>query len=96
MITPDDIVYKKFTTTTMRKGYDMNEVDDFLDEILAELRVLYAHFPEIFHTELPSLLDKPLNEVERKTTTPDETGTTIVSTPMEKVKKTKRTPPPRL
>lgn len=39
-LTPEDVVNKKFQPTKFREGYDQDEVDEFLDEILVELRRL--------------------------------------------------------
>ena len=39
-LTPDDVVHKRFETTRFRDGYDQDEVDDFLDEVVTELRRL--------------------------------------------------------
>jgi DivIVA domain-containing protein len=39
-LTPEDIHYKKFQPTKFREGYDQEEVDAFLDEIIVELRRL--------------------------------------------------------
>lgn len=39
-LTPEDVVNKRFQTTKFREGYDQDEVDDFLDEVVAELRRL--------------------------------------------------------
>ncbi len=41
-LTPEDILNKQFQSTQFRKGYDEREVDDFLDEIVAEMRALMA------------------------------------------------------
>lgn len=41
-LTPDDIVARTFETTRFRDGYDQDEVDNFLDEIVAEFRELVA------------------------------------------------------
>lgn len=40
LLTADDILNKKFTATKFREGYDVVEVDDFLDEVLFTLREL--------------------------------------------------------
>ena len=40
LLTTDDILNKKFTATKFREGYDVVEVDDFLDEVLNTLRAL--------------------------------------------------------
>jgi len=39
---PDDVLNKNFTATQFRRGYDEHEVDDFLDEIVVELRRLIS------------------------------------------------------
>lgn len=39
-LTPEDVVSKRFQPTKFREGYDQDEVDDFLDEIVIELRRL--------------------------------------------------------
>lgn len=39
-LTPEVVVNKKFQVTKFRGGYDQDEVDDFLDEIVEELRRL--------------------------------------------------------
>jgi len=42
LLTADDVLTKKFPATKFREGYDVVEVDDFLDEVLTTLRELYA------------------------------------------------------
>jgi DivIVA domain-containing protein len=39
-LTPEDVVNKRFQPTKFREGYDQDEVDDFLDEVVVELRRL--------------------------------------------------------
>ena len=41
-ITPEDLITKSFKIVTEESGYDRNEVDDFLDELVVELRTLYS------------------------------------------------------
>ena len=41
-ITPEDLITKSFKIVTEESGYDRNEVDDFLDELVVELRALYS------------------------------------------------------
>ena len=36
-LTPEDVSNKRFTAVRLREGYDMGEVDQFLDEVEAEL-----------------------------------------------------------
>ena len=37
-LTPEDVVNKRFQPTKFREGYDQDEVDDFLDEVVLEMR----------------------------------------------------------
>jgi DivIVA domain-containing protein len=39
-LTPEDIVNKRFQSTKFREGYDPDEVDDFLDEVVVAMRRL--------------------------------------------------------
>jgi DivIVA domain-containing protein len=39
-LTPEDVSNKRFTPVRLREGYDMGEVDQFLDEVEAELHRL--------------------------------------------------------
>lgn len=38
-LTPEDVVNQKFTITKFRDGYDLDQVDDFLDSIVEVLRL---------------------------------------------------------
>ena len=40
VVTPEDIINKRFTITKIRPGYDQDEVDDFLDEVARDLRTV--------------------------------------------------------
>lgn len=40
MLTTDDVLNKKFQPTKFREGYDQDEVDDFLDEVVETLSAL--------------------------------------------------------
>lgn len=46
-LTPEDVVNKKFQPTKFREGYDQDEVDEFLDEIIVELRRLNQENEEL-------------------------------------------------
>jgi len=46
-LTPDDVVNKRFSQTKFREGYDQDEVDDFLDEVVVELRRLTQENEEL-------------------------------------------------
>ena len=41
-LTAEDIVNKRFQSTKFREGYDQDEVDDFLDEVVVEMRRVLA------------------------------------------------------
>lgn len=47
LLTADDVLNKKFQPTKFREGYDQDEVDDFLDEVVATLRVLSGENDEL-------------------------------------------------
>jgi DivIVA domain-containing protein len=46
-LTPEDIVNKRFQSTKFREGYDQDEVDDFLDEVVVEVRRLVGENDEL-------------------------------------------------
>lgn len=46
-LTPDEVVARTFQPTKFREGYDQAEVDDFLDEVVAELRRLHGENDEL-------------------------------------------------
>lgn len=47
LLTADDVLNKKFQPTKFREGYDQDEVDDFLDEVVNTLRALDAENSEL-------------------------------------------------
>ncbi|AYD90813.1 DivIVA domain-containing protein [Actinomyces sp. 2119] len=42
LLTADDVLNKKFQATKFREGYEQDEVDDFLDEVVEAMRQLEA------------------------------------------------------
>ncbi len=46
-LTPEDVRNKRFTPVRLREGYDMGEVDQFLDEVVAELERLTVENDEL-------------------------------------------------
>jgi DivIVA domain-containing protein len=46
-LSPEDVQNKEFTTVRLREGYDMQEVDEFLDEIEAELTRMHRENDEL-------------------------------------------------
>lgn len=56
-LTPDDLLNKEFPETKFRPGYDKDEVDDFLDEVVVEWRRLIQDNEEL-RAEVSSLQDQ--------------------------------------
>ncbi len=46
-LTPEDILAKRFQVTKFREGYDQDEVDDYLDEVVVELRRVLGENEEL-------------------------------------------------
>lgn len=44
---PEDVVRASFTMSRLRQGYDVSEVDSFLDEVVDELRRLHTRIDEL-------------------------------------------------
>jgi DivIVA domain-containing protein len=62
-LTPEDVVNKRFQPTKFREGYDQDEVDDFLDEVVVELRRLNQENEELRQRLIAS--DARINEFQR-------------------------------
>ena len=63
-LTPEDVVNKRFQSTKFREGYDQDEVDDFLDEVVVELRRLTAENDELKAGVRPGGRAEPAEAVE--------------------------------
>jgi DivIVA domain-containing protein len=61
-LTPEDVVNKRFQPTKFREGYDQDEVDDFLDEVVVELRRLNQENEELRQRMIAS--DARINELQ--------------------------------
>ena len=61
-LTPEDVVNKRFNPTKFREGYDQDEVDDFLDEVVVELRRLNQENEELRQRLMAS--DARINELQ--------------------------------
>ncbi len=72
-LTPEDVVNKRFQSTKFREGYDQDEVDDFLDEIVVELRRLNQENDELRQRLVAA--DARIAELQR--------GVAVAATPME-------------
>ena len=46
-LSPEDILAKRFQVTKFREGYDQDEVDDYQDEVVVELRKILAETEEL-------------------------------------------------
>ena len=53
-LTPEEILSKRFQTTKFRDGYDQDEVDDFLDEVVLEMRRLIAENADLRSGSAPA------------------------------------------
>ena len=62
-LTPEEVVNKRFQQTKFREGYDQDEVDDFLDEVVVELRRLNQENDELRQRVISS--DARINELQR-------------------------------
>ncbi len=62
-LTPEDVVNKRFQSTKFREGYDQDEVDDFLDEVVVELRRLGQENEELRQRLVAS--ESRINELQR-------------------------------
>jgi DivIVA domain-containing protein len=62
-LTPEDVVNKRFNPTKFREGYDQDEVDDFLDEVVVELRRLNQENEELRQRLVAG--DGRINELQR-------------------------------
>src|SRR3954451_3201257 len=67
-LTPEDVVNKRFNPTKFREGYDQDEVDDFLDEVVVELRRLNQENEEL--RQRLTGADARINELQRSASQP--------------------------
>jgi DivIVA domain-containing protein len=67
-LTPEDVVNKRFQPTKFREGYDQDEVDDFLDEVVVELRRLNQENEELRQRLIAS--DARITELQRAASGP--------------------------
>ena len=66
-LTPDDVVTKQFQHVRFKEGFDPDEVDDFLDEIVVEWRKTiadrYGAEPQISFFATPVIVDNAIGKV---------------------------------
>src|SRR3954454_10126750 len=78
-LTPEDVSNKRFTPVRLREGYDMGEVDQFLDEVEAEL----------------ARLTKENDDLRSKLSTAQGSGAPVETAPQPKVEEKAPEPEPR-
>jgi DivIVA domain-containing protein len=82
-LTPEDVVNKRFQPTKFREGYDQDEVDDFLDEVVVELRRLNQENEELRQRLVGS--DSRISELSRsggqESSSQDVEDATVVAAP---------------
>lgn len=65
-LSPEEVVNKQFHETKFRDGYDQDEVDDFLDEVVVELRRLHQENDDL--RQRVDAVDVQLSDAERTLT----------------------------
>lgn len=93
-LTPEDVSNKRFTPVRLREGYDMGEVDQFLDEVEAELARLTRENDDLRAklaaaqaggaTRAPEKAPEPEMPVEKPAPAP----TPVAAAPVEEIKVT--------
>lgn len=78
-LTPEDVVNKRFQATKFREGYDQDEVDDFLDEVVNELRRLTEENDEL--RQKLSVCERRVGELSRATVARDSSPDVDVPAP---------------
>ncbi len=65
-VTPEDVRNKQFTTSRFKEGYDLDEVDDFLDEIEESLSALTKEVADLRATakgEIPASIREEISSL---------------------------------
>ncbi|MEJ7633401.1 DivIVA domain-containing protein [Aeromicrobium sp.] len=92
-LTPEDVRNKRFTPVRLREGYDMGEVDQFLDEVEAELERLTVENEELRAKVAAASTGEPtglIPAVSPATPAPQTAPTPAVQEPVQTY-----TPPPK-
>src|SRR5437868_4961404 len=71
-LTPEDVSNKRFTPVRLREGYDMGEVDQFLDEVEAELERLLAESADLRNKLAAATGGEPIAPADLAATKPAE------------------------
>ena len=94
-LTPEDVVNKRFQPTKFREGYDQDEVDDFLDEIVVELRRLNAENEDLRRQLAEAVADAPAAGTQVPAPVSAAAKTEQVSQPVKEEKKPEPAPAPK-
>lgn len=93
-LTPEDVVNKRFQPTKFREGYDQDEVDDFLDEIVVELRRLNAENEDLRRQLAEAVAEAPAAGTQVPAPVSAAAKTEQVSQPVKEEKKPEPAPAP--
>jgi len=80
-LTPEDVVNKRFTITKFRDGYDLDQVDDFLDEVVAEFKRYEDEIKSL--TEEKDRLAAELKKAQEQTSAPSAPASAVPAEPEE-------------
>ncbi|RWZ51618.1 DivIVA domain-containing protein [Labedella phragmitis] len=81
-LTPEDVVNKQFQQTKFREGYDQDEVDDFLDEVVVELRRLIQENQDLQERLSQAESGAPVSAPAESTSTPEPVAAAPVAEPV--------------
>ena len=82
-LTPEQILNKHFQTTQFRKGYDERDVDDFLDEIVAEMRTVASQRDDFKQQLNDCRAGRGLTPVRDDVAVRDAGATQAIATPVD-------------
>ena len=89
-LSPEDVVNKRFNPTRVREGYAQDEVDDFLDEVVGELRRLTTENEQL--RQKAAAAERQVAELSRGVPAAREERGVVV--PMERPAPVAAPPPP--
>ena len=71
-LTPEDVKNKQFTTVRFKEGYDLDEVDNFLDDIESAMTALVKEKNDLAATSRGEVPDSVKNEISELSAKSDE------------------------
>ena len=93
-LTPEDVRNKRFTPVRLREGYDMGEVDQFLDEVEAELERLTVENEELRAKVAAASTGEPTGLIPALSSSTPASQTPAAPAVQEPVKAVEPTPAP--